>query len=161
MESEEEILNPDAYYQQLQEMYIDESDLNLSSDFEARGTLVKLKKLESGVLNLKRSVSKDMRAIRNMYLDESIIEKPKILGLFSVGKKLSRTEKRKKLIEERENILLPYKEVIDMIDDYIIQIDDLRKYIENEVLETYSRIPTTYKKISKADKVNKSRDNEE
>ncbi len=154
----DEIVGPDEYYEQLQGMYIEESDLNLSSDFEARGTLVKLKKLESEVLTLKRSVSKDMRAIRNMYLDESIIEKPKLLGLFKVGKKLSRTEKRKKLIEERENNLLPYKEIIDIIDDYIGQIDGLRKYIENEVLETYSRIPATYKKVSK---VRKNKNNEE
>ncbi len=148
----EEIVSPDEYYEQLQGMYIDESDLNLSSDFEARGTLVKLKKIESEVLNLKRSVSKDMRSIRSMYMDESIIEKPKLLGIFSVGKKLSRTEKRKKLLEERENSLIPYKEIIDIIEDYILQIEDLMKYIENEVLETYSRIPTTYKKVSKADK---------
>lgn len=159
METHEgETLNPDIYYQQLQEMYIEESDLNLSSDFEARATLVKLDRLESDVIKLKRSISQDMRVIRNMYLDESIIEKPKVLGLFNVGKKLSHTEKRKKLIEERENSLIPYKEVIDIIDDYIIQINDLKKYIENEVLETYSRIPTTYKKISKK---NKNKNDEE
>ena len=147
----EEITGPNVYYQQLQEMYIEESDLNLSSDFEARSTLVKLNRLENDVLKLKRSISKDMRAIRTMYLDESIIEKPKFLGVFSVGKKLSHTEKRKKLITERENSLKPYKEITDIINDYILQIEDLRKYIENEVLETYSRIPK-YKKVSKADK---------
>ena len=38
-----------------------------------------------------------------------------------------------------------------MIDDYILQIEDLKKYIEDEVLETYSRIPKTVRKISKAD----------
>jgi|GEM_PF-3394247 len=148
---EDEIRGPEIYYQQLQEMYIEEDDLNLSSDFEARGTLVKLDRLESDVLKLKRSISKDMRSIRTMYLDESIIEKPKFLGLFNVNKKLSHTEKRKKLLEERENSLVPYKEIIDMIDDYILQIEDLKKYIENEVLETHSRIPT-YKKVSKEDK---------
>lgn len=155
--NEEEIRGPEVYYNELQEMYIEESDLNLSSDFEARGTLVKLNRLESDVLKLKRDVSKDMRSIRTIYLDESIIERPKILGLFSVGKKLSRTEKRKKLLAERENNLVPYKEIIDMIDDYILQIEDLRKYIENEVLETYSQIPK-YKKVSK---MNKNKSNEE
>ena len=155
---EGEILNPDVYYQQLQEMYIDESDLNLSSDFEARATLVKLNRLESDVIKLKRSISKDMRTIRTMYLDESIIEKPKFLGLFNREKKLSRAEKRKKLLAERENNLVPYNEIIDIIDDYIMQIDDLKKYIEKEVLETYSRIPKTYKKISKK---NKNETNEE
>ncbi|HEX3014559.1 MAG TPA: hypothetical protein VHO92_09880, partial [Methanobacterium sp.] len=59
------------------------------------------------------------------------------------------------LEKERENNLTPYKEVITMIDDYILQIEDLKKYIEDEVLETYSRIPKTIKKISKAD-LNKS-----
>ena len=148
---EEEILDPATYYQQLQEMYIEESDLNLSSDFEGRATLVKLNRLKSDVTKLKQSVSKDMRTIRTMYLDDSVIEKPKLLGLFNRGKELSTAERRKKLVNERESSLVPYKEVIDMINNYIAQIEDLEKYIENEVLETYSRIPKNYKKISKAD----------
>ncbi|MGB9978148.1 hypothetical protein [Methanobacterium sp.] len=148
---EEEILDPGVYYEQLQEMYIEEADLNLSTDFEARTTLVKLNRLQSDVSKLKRDVSKDMRTIRTVYLDESVIDKPKLLGLFGRGKDLSTAERRKKLEKEREKNLTPYKEVIDLIDDYIIQIEDLKKYIEDEVLETYSRIPKVVKKISKAD----------
>jgi len=151
MENHEEILDPGVYYEQLQGMYIEESDLNLSTDFEARTTLVKLNRLQSDVSKLKHDVSHDMRTIRNMFLDDSIMEKPKVLGIFSKGKELSTAEKRKKLEKERENNLTPYKEVIDMIDDYILQIEDLKKYIEDEVLETYSRIPKTVRKISKAD----------
>ena len=148
---EEEILDPGVYYEQLQGMYIEEADLNLATDFEARTTLVKLNRLKSDVSKLKRRVSHDMRSIRNVYLDESVIDKPKLLGIFSKGKELSTSEKRKKLEKERENNLTPYKEVIDMIDDYILQIEDIKKYIEDEVLETYSRIPKTIRKISKAD----------
>lgn len=145
---EEEMINdPENYYIALQEMYLDESELNLSTDFEARASLVKIKRLKSEILNLRREITKDMRTIRNMYLDESIIERPKILGLFSFGKKLSPTEKRRKLISEREKNLIPYKEIIEMIDDYIRQIEDLEKYIKNEALETYS-LPK-YTKVSK------------
>ena len=151
MENHEEILDPGVYYEQLQGMYIEESDLNLSTDFEARTTLVKLNRLQSDVSKLKHNVSQDMRTIRNMYLDESIIDKPKVLGIFGRGKELSTAERRKKLEKERENNLNPYKEVIDLIDDYILQIEDLKKYIESDVLETYSRIPKTVRKISKAD----------
>ncbi len=151
MENHEEILDPGVYYEQLQGMYIEESDLNLSTDFEARTTLVKLNRLQSDVSKLKHDVSKDMRTIRNMFLDNSMMEKPKVFGIFGKGKELSTAEKRKKLEKERENNLTPYKEVIDMIDDYILQIEDLKKYIEDEVLETYSRIPKTVRKISKAD----------
>lgn len=151
MENHEEILDPGVYYEQLQGMYIEESDLNLSTDFEARTTLVKLNRLQSDVSKLKHDVSQDMRTIRNMFLDDSIMEKPKVFGIFGKGKELSTAEKRKKLEKERENNLTPYKEVIDMIDDYILQIEDLKKYIEDEVLETYSRIPKTVRKISKAD----------
>jgi len=148
---EEEILDPATYYQQLKEMYIEESDLNLSSDFEGRATLVKLNRLKSDVSKLKKSISKDMRTIRTVYMDESVIEKPKLLGLFGRGKELSIAEKRRKLETAREDNLTPYKEIIDMANDYILQIEDLQKYIEDEVLETYSRIPKSYKKISKAD----------
>ncbi len=46
---DEEVLDPGAYYEQLQEMYIEEADLNLSTDFEARTTLVKLNRLKSSI----------------------------------------------------------------------------------------------------------------
>jgi hypothetical protein len=139
--------DPEEYYTTLQEMYLDESELNLSTDFEARSSLVKVTHLKSDVMKLRREITKDMRTIRNMYLDESIIEKPKILGLFSLERKLTPTEKRKKLLNEREKSLVPYKEIIEMIDDYVSQIEDLEKYIQNEALESYS-LPK-YKKVSK------------
>ena len=148
MKGDEEILKkPEEYYLMLQDLYLDESELNLSSDFKARASLVKVEHLKSDVIKLRHEISKDMRTIRNMYLDESIIEKPKILGLFSLQRKLRPTEKRKKLISEREQNLIPYKEIIELVDDYIKQIEDLEKYIENEALETYS-LPN-YTKVSK------------
>ena len=85
MENHEEILDPGVYYEQLQGMYIEESDLNLSTDFEARTTLVKLNRLQSDVSKLKHDVSKDMRTIRNMFLDNSMMEKPKVFGIFGKG----------------------------------------------------------------------------
>jgi len=147
----EDIVNdPEEYYLMLQEMYLDDSDIDISSDFEARSSLVKLKRLRNDVKKLRREITKDMRTIRTMYLDESIIEKPKILGLFSFEKKLTHTEKRKKLINEREKSLVPYNDVIEMIDDYVKEIEDLEKYIQNEALDTYS-LPK-YTKVSKEDK---------
>lgn len=142
------IRDPEEYYQSLQEMYLDESELNLSTDFEARSSLVKINRLKSDVQSLRREITKDMRTIRTMYLDESIIEKPKIFGLFNLEKKLTPTEKRKKLISEREKSLIPYKEITEMVDDYIRQIEDLEKYIQNEALKTYS-LPK-YTKVSKS-----------
>jgi hypothetical protein len=142
------VKDPREYINELQEMYLDESELNLSNDFLARASLVKLERLKSEVLDLKLVVSKDMRIIRNMYLDESIIAKPKILGLIRYEKKLSPTKKRKKLLDEREKSLIPYKEIIILIDDYIKQIEDYEKYIRNEALEKYS-VPK-YTKFTKS-----------
>lgn len=149
-DGEDVVREPEEYYLVLQEMYLDDSDIDISTDFEARSSLVKLKRLKNDVKKLRREITKDMRTIRTMYLDESIIEKPKILGLFSFQKKLTHTEKRKKLIHEREKSLVPYNDVIEMIDDYIKEIEDLEKYIQNEALETYS--PPKYTKVSKEDK---------
>jgi len=151
MGNDEDIVRePEKYYLVLQEMYLDESEIDISNDFEARSSLVKLKRLRNDVNKLRREITKDMRTIRTMYLDESIIEKPKILGLFSLEKKLTPTQKRKKLIYEREKSLIPYKDIIEMIDNYVKEIEDLEKYIQNEALETYS-LPN-YTKVSKEDK---------
>jgi len=143
------VRDPKEYYTELQEMYLDESELNLSNDFLARASLVKLERLKSEVLELKLVVSKDMRTIRNLYLDDSIIAKPKVLGLVRIERKLSPTKKRKKLLNEREKSLVPYEEIIILIDDYIKQIEDYEKYIKNEALETYS-VPE-YTKFSKSE----------
>lgn len=143
------IRNPEEYYEMFQEMYLDDSELSLSTDFEARSSLVKINRLKSDVQSLRLEITKDMRTIRTMYLDESIIEKPKILGLFSLGKKLTPTEKRKKLIFERKKSLIPYKEITEMVDDYLKQIEDLEKYIQNEALEIYS-LPK-YTKVGKGE----------
>jgi len=151
MENDEDIVRePEEFYLVLQGMYLDDSEIDISSDFEARSSLVKLKRLINDVKKIRREVTKDMRTIRTMYLDESIIEKPKILGLFSFEKKLTPTQKRKKLISEREKSLIPYTEIIEMIDNYVKEIEDLEKYIQNEALETYS-LPN-YTKVSKEDK---------
>lgn len=145
---EEEIVrNPEEYYYALQGMYLDEAELDLTSDLGARSSIVKLKKLKTEVIDLKREISKDMRTIRNMYLDASIIENRKILGLFSIGRNLTPTQKRKKLIEERERNLVPYQEIKEMIDNYTEQIEELENYIKNEITETYSS--PKYRKVSK------------
>ncbi|HML05128.1 MAG TPA: hypothetical protein VK426_05070 [Methanobacterium sp.] len=149
-EGEDIVKDPEEYYMMLQGMYLEDSDIDISDDFEARSSLVKLKRLRNDVNKLRREITKDMRTIRTMYLDESIIEKPKILGLFSFQKKLTHTEKRKKLINEREKSLIPYNNVIEMIDGYIKEIEDLEKYIQNEALETYS--PPKYTKVHKENK---------
>ncbi len=138
---------PEYYYAKLAEIYLGEDELEISSDFEARAMLVKLKKVEKDLSKLKRTISTDMRTIRNIYLDESVIEKPKFLGLFSVGKKLTKTQKRKKLLFERQQTLKPYEEIIEIIEDYSIQIEDFGKYIERESLETYA--PPEYTKVYK------------
>jgi hypothetical protein len=147
-------LDPEVYYGRLQELYIEDDEIDLSSDFEARSTLVKLKRLEKDILKLRGQITTDMRTIRSLYLNESIIEKPKVLGLFRLGKKLSHTEKRKKLLHERKRALMPYEEIIVLIDEYIGQIEDLRKYIEREALETY-----TISEPSKLTEVSKNENN--
>lgn len=148
MEEREEVLrDPQEYYTILQDMYLDESEIDISTDFEARASLVKIRRLKSDVLDLRRVINKDMRTIRNMYLDESMIQDSKILGLFSL-KKLSPTQKRKKLINQREKNLTPYNEIIEMVDDYIKQIDELEKFIKNKAL-TYSH--PKYTRVTKGD----------
>ena len=142
-------MSPEEYYQMLQEMYLEDSELNLSTDFEARSSLVKIKRLKSDVLKLRREITQDMRNIRNMYLDESIIEKPKLFGLIKIGKTLSPTEKRKKLLYEKEKNLAPYEDIVTMIDNYVEQIEDLEKYIKSEALDDYS-LPK-YRKVTKGE----------
>lgn len=135
---EEVAMEAEEYYYMLQELYLDESQIDLENDFKARASLVRLKRLKSDVKDLRLQITQDTRIIRNMYLDESVIDKSKIMGLFRFQKKLTPTQKRKKLIIERERSLVPYKEIIELIDLYIQQIEVMEKYIQNEALDEYS-----------------------
>lgn len=107
----------------------------MSSPAEAGSTLVKLQKLQKILRQIKYNIRMDIRFIRKEYLEkiQRIQEPSKILGLFSKRRltKNKEIDARKSLITERNRKIASYESIESMIDNYLIQIDDLKVQIED------------------------------
>ena len=123
---EEKILKPKQYQKMIQELDIENFELKTSSIFEAKLTLIAIKRLEEELLEIKRSVSADMRSIKLKYIGHDY-SKSSFFGL----KKANVVAKRKSLNNKCNRELVPYDNLLFIIDDYIKQIEDVKDYISD------------------------------
>jgi hypothetical protein len=127
---EDKILKPKQYHKMINELDIENFELKTSSIWETRITLVNLERLAEDLLEIRRSISGDMRAITLKYL-ESHPNPSSFLGL----KKTKGAARRKSLDNKKEKELGPYKKIIQVIDDYLNQIEEIKEYIDNLKVE--------------------------
>jgi hypothetical protein len=124
--SENKILKPKGYQSMINELDIESFEVKTSSIFEARITMVNLERLEEVLLEIKHSISGDMRAITLKYLDSNQ-NQSSFLGL----KKTKTATRRKSLDKKREKKLEHYRKIIYIIDDYLQQIEEVKEYINS------------------------------
>lgn len=123
-----ENLSPKQYNRMIEKLDIENIELKTSSIFEAKTTLVQLLRLEESLLEIRKGVSGEIRAIKLKYLSHN--EKSSVLGSFSLRKpKLS--SKRKSAHDKCEREIGPYKKVLYIIDDYLKQIEEVKEYIDS------------------------------
>jgi len=123
------MMKPKEYQKMINALDIENFELKTSNALEARITLVNLGRLEEELLEIRRNVSGDMRAISLKYL-ESRQKKSSLLG-----RKTKISSRRKSLDTKKEKEHGPYKKVINSIDDYLKQIEEIKEYIDNLNLE--------------------------
>lgn len=126
----EKTLKPNDYKKMIQKLDIENFELKTSYVFEAKSTLVNLLRLEEYLNEIRRCVSSDMREIKLKYLKSDYLNKSSIIDSLSLNKpKVSkkRIEMQKKLDRE----LGPYQNLLDIIDDYLQQIEEVKDYINN------------------------------
>jgi len=124
--SEKKILKPKDYERMISNLDIESFEIKTSSILEARITLVSLERLEENLLEIRRKISADMRAIKLKYLDHNY-NKSSFLGSL---KRTKASTRRKSMDNKCDRELGPYKNVLYLIDDYLKQIDDIKKYID-------------------------------
>lgn len=123
-----EKLSAKQYNKMVEELDIEHIELKTSSIFEAKTTLVQLLRLEESLLEIRKSVSGEIRAIKLKYLSHN--KKPSLLGSFRLQKtKIS--SKRRSEHDKCENEIGPYRNVLYTIDDYLKQIEDVKDYIDS------------------------------
>lgn len=120
-----DIIKPKEYENILNALDIENFELKTSSTLETRLTLVQLERLKEELIEIRRRISGDMRAITLKYLDSNQ-KKSSFLGF-----KTKASSRMKDLANKREKELGPYKKIIDIIDNYIQQIEELEDYLDS------------------------------
>ncbi|MDO8871054.1 MAG: hypothetical protein Q7V10_09965 [Methanobacteriaceae archaeon] len=128
-------MNPKHYKKQIEKLGIDGFEIKPESLMDATTILMRLKEYQRILRQIKYNLRIDARNIRREYitktdeLNESLKENKKS------DKKAK--EAKKKLLKEKEELLAPYDALDNLIDGYIVQIEDskifLREFIKNQV----------------------------
>ncbi len=123
--SERKILKPKEYEKMISNLGIESFELKTSSILEARMTLIGIEQIEEDLLEIRRHISSDMRAVKLKYLNYDY-NKSSILGSI---KRTKVSTKRKSVDKKCDRELGPYEQVLYIIDDYLEQIKDVKDYI--------------------------------
>lgn len=116
-------------------MGIEGYEIKPKSLMEATNILVNLKEYQRILRQIKYNIRIDARNIRREYI-------AKIDEFNESSKNSKKSDKeikkaKKKLIKEKEDLVAPYDALDNLIDGYIIQIEDskifLREFIQNQV----------------------------
>jgi hypothetical protein len=124
---ERKILKPKDYERMVSSLDIENFELKTSSILEARITLVSIERLEENLLEIRRDISRDMRAIKMKYLGYDY-NKSSLLGSL---KRTTATSKRKSLDNKCNRELESYNKVLYTINHYLEQIENVKEYINN------------------------------
>ncbi len=122
---EKKILKAKEYERMISNLDIESFELKTSSILEARMTLIGIERIEENLLEIRRQVSADMRAVKLKYLNYDY-SKSSLLGSI---KRTKVSSKRKSIDKKCDRELRPYEKVLYIIDDYLEQIKDVKDYI--------------------------------
>ncbi|MCZ3367186.1 MULTISPECIES: hypothetical protein [Methanobacterium] len=122
---EKKILKAKEYERMISNLDIESFELKTSSILEARMTLIGIERIEENLLEIRRQVSADMRAVKLKYLNYDY-SKSSLLGSI---KRTKVSSKRKSIDKKCDRELGPYEKVLYIIDDYLEQIKDVKDYI--------------------------------
>jgi hypothetical protein len=127
------MFGPNTYRKQLEELGIDGMEIDVSTMEKAMETLNYLGDLESVLKKFRLNIRTDIRQIRKDYLKlmKEIEEAPQKNRRF--GRKSDKTTKKKSLVKERTTKIAAYELVENMIDNYLVQIEDARIYIRKSI----------------------------
>lgn len=128
-------MNIKLYKQQISELGVEGFQLEPKSLMEATSLLTKLKEYQKVLKQIKFNIRIDARKIRKEYINN--IEK---INESSKNNKKTDKEVRmaiKLLKIEKDEKIAPYDVLENLIDNYIVQIEDskifLREYIKNQM----------------------------
>lgn len=129
------MVSPRRYREQLENLEIEGLEIDVSSIRNAMGVLNSLEEYEKILRQIRYNVRSDVRNIRMNYLDKlQKIEGSSKKGLFGREKSKEKILKEKKALKkDRDLEIAAYDIVENMIDNYLVQIEDARDYIRHSI----------------------------
>ena len=129
-------MNPKIYRKQISEIGIEDMVIDVSSLQKAMETMSQLDDLEKVLNKIKFNLHTDMRNLRVEYMKkiQNVDESSKKKGLF--GRKISVDsimKKKKTLKKERRANIAAYEIIENLVNDYLNQIEESRRYIKNYI----------------------------
>lgn len=124
------------YRKQLSEIGIEDMEINVSSLQNAMDTMQKLDDMELILKKIRFNLHTDIRKVRVDYmgrmqdLDEQL-NKPKLFGRKRSADEIIR--KKKSLMKERKMKIASYEMIENMVNNYLSQIEESRRYIKNHI----------------------------
>lgn len=128
-------MNPKHYKEQIEQLGIDGFEIKPESLMDATTSLIHLKEYQRILRQIKYNIRLDARKIRREYITKI----DALTDSFNENKKSDKKfkEAKKKLVKEKEELVAPYDALDNLIDGYIVQIEDskifLREFIKNQV----------------------------
>jgi len=124
------------YRKQLSEIGIEDMEIDVSSLQNAMDTMQKLDDIELILKKIRFNLHTDIRKVRVDYmgrmqdLDEQL-NKPKLFGRKRSADEIIR--KKKSLMKERKMKIASYEMIENMVNNYLSQIEESRRYIKNHI----------------------------
>lgn len=130
------MMNPKIYRKQISEIGIEDMVIDVSSLQKAMETMSQLDDLEKVLNKIKFNLHTDMRNLRVEYMKkiQNVDESSKKKGLFGRKKSVDSIMKKKKTLKkERHANIAAYEIIENLVNDYINQIEESRRYIKNYI----------------------------
>ncbi len=128
-------MNPKHYKEQIEKLGIDGFEIKPESLMDATTILIHLKEYQRILRQIKYNIRIDARNIRRQYITKIDELSASLKENNKSDKKIK--EAKKKLLKEKEELVAPYDALDNLVDGYIIQIEDskifLREFIKNQV----------------------------
>lgn len=130
------MISPKVYHKQISELDIEGMVVHAENADEASDLLDELQNIEKILIRIRFNVRIDIRAIRREYM-EKIKNAEKSSETFNSKQKIekSKLKEKKDLIIERDLKIASYETIEHTVEDYLIQINNSKVYLDSIIRE--------------------------
>ncbi|MDP3066814.1 MAG: hypothetical protein Q8N08_08770 [Methanobacteriaceae archaeon] len=122
------------YRQQIDNLGLDGMEIEVTSIKRAMAILDDLDDYEKVLIKIRYNIRSDVRSIRLEYMEKLQEMEESHQGLFGRKKSTDQIIKEKKAIIKDRNIKIAAYDIVEnMVDDYLSQIADARRYIRGSI----------------------------